>query len=152
MRGEFSISFDAGGGDYEGKRNACRSQDRSLQKQRQTNIEEIGNLGKLGCSIAAPLLGRSTWGALRLGRSPQTLFDSYARFQNGDAFAFKEFALQGRVGFADEELPARADYAVPGDAFSRGASSHRPASGSRPAPQTQRFSQRPIGSNPAAGN
>jgi len=45
-------------------------------------------------------------------------FQLHAGLDELDAFALKELALQGCVGFADEQLPAIADHAVPRDAFS----------------------------------
>src|SRR3974377_362910 len=73
-------------------------------------------------------------------------------FDDFYAFALKQFALQGRVGFADEQFSAVADNAVPRDAFSRWGRCHSPARGSRPAAQSQSLGKRPIGSNPSARN
>lgn len=48
-----------------------------------------------------------------------------------DAFGFEEAALEGTVGFGDEQASAGADDAVPGDALSAGASGHGVADGAR---------------------
>jgi hypothetical protein len=68
-----------------------------------------------------------------------------ARLNHGDAFAFKEFSLQRGVGFANEEFSARAENAMPGNAFARRRRGHRTPSSSRSARKAQGFSEGSIG-------
>ena len=79
-------------------------------------------------------------------------FEVDASLNHRDAFRLKKFTLQGSDGFADEEFAAIADYAVPGNASSGWGRRHSSSYGPRPAPQVQSFGERPIGSNPSAGN
>jgi|SRR5580692_3553025 hypothetical protein len=79
-------------------------------------------------------------------------FEVDASLNHGDAFRLKKFTLQGSDGFADEEFATIADYAVPGNASSGWGRRHSSSYGPRPAPQVQSLGERPIGSNPSAGN
>jgi hypothetical protein len=79
-------------------------------------------------------------------------FQIDACLENRDALGFQKFSLQGSNGFADKEFAAIANNTVPGDAPARRSGSHSPSYGSATTTQAQGFSQRPIGSNPAARN
>ena len=68
---------------------------------------------------------------------PEVILDGYAGFQDSDTLALQEFALQGGMGFADQEFTACADYSVPRNAFSGRGRRHRSACGSRSASQAQ---------------
>jgi hypothetical protein len=57
------------------------------------------------------------------------------------AFAFEEFLLQRSVRLANEEFATGADYAVPGDAPSRGSGGHGPAGTACAAAQAQSSSE-----------
>jgi len=57
-------------------------------------------------------------------------FEVYAGLGEGHAFTFQQFSLKGSVGFADQQFAAGTYDAVPGDTFSRGASSHSAPSSS----------------------
>jgi hypothetical protein len=79
-------------------------------------------------------------------------FEVDASLNHGDAFGLKQFTLQGSDGFADEQFALIADDAVPRNASSRWGRRHSSSYGPRPAPQVQSFGERPIGSNPSAGD
>jgi hypothetical protein len=96
-------------------------------------------------------LRRFSW-ALLAWREPEVFFNRDAGFEDEDAFGFEQFALQGGVGFANQEFAACADDAVPRNASAGRTSSHCVAGGSCAAAQLQGFSECPIRSNPAARN
>jgi hypothetical protein len=73
------------------------------------------------------------------------VFHVDAGFDNGHAFAFEEFSLEGGVRLANQKLAVCAQDAMPGDAFSGRASSHRVACGACAAAETQESSERPVG-------
>jgi hypothetical protein len=62
-----------------------------------------------------------------------------------NALGFEEFSLQGGVGFADEEFPARAQNAMPGNSPSGRTTGHGATCGSCAARQAQRASYCPVG-------
>jgi hypothetical protein len=68
-----------------------------------------------------------------------------ARLDHRHAFAFEEFSLQGGVRLTDEELSARAQNAMPGNAFARRRGRHGAPRGSRSARKAQGFSEGSIG-------
>lgn len=51
-------------------------------------------------------------------------FHVHARFQEPDALAFEEFTLKRGIRFADKQLAAVSDDAMPGDAFAGRNGSH----------------------------
>lgn len=67
-----------------------------------------------------------------------------------DFFGFEELALEAGVGFADQELPAGADDAMPGNAFSGWGCGHGVTSSSSAAAQAQSSSNIPISKNTPA--
>ena len=60
------------------------------------------------------------------------------------AFAFEEFALQGGVGFTDQELSASSENAVPGNALAARRCSHGMACGAGAPFEAQSFRDGPI--------
>jgi hypothetical protein len=64
-----------------------------------------------------------------------------AGFDNRNAFAFEEFALQAGVRFTNEDFAVGAENAVPGNASARWTGSHRAASTSCAADQAQSFGE-----------
>jgi hypothetical protein len=50
-------------------------------------------------------------------KNPTVAFEVNPRFKKFDTFALEQFALQGSVGLADQELAAFADDTMPGNAF-----------------------------------
>jgi len=64
-----------------------------------------------------------------------------AAFAHGDLFGFEQLALQAGVRFADQQASACADNTVPGDAFSRGGSSHSAAGSARASGKAQGSSE-----------
>jgi len=58
-----------------------------------------------------------------------------AAFGHGDAFGFKEFALETGVGFTNEEFASCAEDAMPRDAFAGRTCRHRMTGGAGAASQ-----------------
>jgi hypothetical protein len=80
------------------------------------------------------------------------LFEIEAGFPESDALAFEKLSLQGSVRLTDQELAASADDAMPRNAFAGRTCGHGPTCCAATARKAQRFRERSIGNNPAAGN
>ena len=102
--------------------------------------------------LGGPGAGALTLGGALLCWKPEVTLDIEAGFAKFDAFGFEEFALEAGVRFADEEFAARANDAVPGNAFAGGRRGHRAACGAATTGKAQSFSEGSISNNPAAGN
>jgi hypothetical protein len=71
-------------------------------------------------------------------------FQVDAALGHGDAFRFKEFALQAGVGFAEEEFAAGAQYAMPRYAFTGRCCRHGMTGSAGAATEAQNSSNIPI--------
>ena len=76
---------------------------------------------------------------------PEVAFEVDAGLDNGDAFAFEKFSLQGCVGFANQDFSALAENTVPRNAFSGRSCSHGASRGARAAWQVQSLGEASIG-------
>jgi hypothetical protein len=72
-----------------------------------------------------------------IGWFPKVALQVDPEFDNLDSFAFQKFPLQGGVWFADQNLPALAQHAMPRDAFPGRRSGHSAACGACSTGQAQ---------------
>src|SRR6266480_1483327 len=76
-------------------------------------------------------------------RFPEVAFQVHPGLDDGDAFAFEEFSLQGCVRLADQDSAPFTKDTMPRNTFSGGSCGHGATRAARAAGKTQGFSQGP---------